>query len=148
MNKCISERLVAMPEYVAQCCPVLCLVHLRRICICLWPHIVFSIAFEFALVCVVVYFFLYLYLYLFLFLLDPSPIICYPCQWLTQLTDSCLVNLINVTLACEDTYSKLVEVVTVLMLMMRIMLATVCCSFGNWGLVIKLSFWSDFEQKV
>ena len=30
-----------------------------------------------------------------------------------SLTDSCLVNLIDVTLACEDTYSKLVEVVTV-----------------------------------
>ena len=29
-----------------------------------------------------------------------------------SLTDSCLVNLIDVTLACEDTYSKL-EVVTV-----------------------------------
>ena len=27
-------------------------------------------------------------------------------------TDSCLVNLINVTLAGEDAYSKLVEVVT------------------------------------
>ena len=30
-----------------------------------------------------------------------------------SLTDSCLVNLIDVTLACEDTYLKLVEVVTV-----------------------------------
>ena len=30
-----------------------------------------------------------------------------------SLTDCCLVNLINVTLACEDTNSKLVEVVTV-----------------------------------
>ena len=29
------------------------------------------------------------------------------------LTDSCLVNLIDVTLACEDDNSKLVEVVTV-----------------------------------
>ena len=28
-------------------------------------------------------------------------------------TDSCLVNLIDVTLACEDDNSKLVEVVTV-----------------------------------
>ena len=32
---------------------------------------------------------------------------------LTILTHSCLVNLINVTLACEDANSKLVEVVTV-----------------------------------
>ena len=29
-----------------------------------------------------------------------------------SLTDSCLVNLIDVTLACEDSNSKLVEVVT------------------------------------
>ena len=30
-----------------------------------------------------------------------------------SLTDSCLVNLIDVTLACEDANSKLVEVVTI-----------------------------------
>ena len=30
-----------------------------------------------------------------------------------SLTNSCLVNLIDVTLACEDAISKLVEVVTV-----------------------------------
>ena len=30
-----------------------------------------------------------------------------------SLTHSCLVNLIDVTLACKDAYSKLVEVVTV-----------------------------------
>ena len=29
------------------------------------------------------------------------------------MTHSCLVNLIDVTLTCEDAYSKLVEVVTV-----------------------------------
>ena len=35
-------------------------------------------------------------------------------NWLTNwLTDSCLVNLINVSLVCEDGNSKLVEVVTV-----------------------------------
>ena len=35
-------------------------------------------------------------------------------DWLTHsLTHSCLVNLIDVTLACEDAYSKPVEVVTV-----------------------------------
>ena len=34
--------------------------------------------------------------------------------WLTDsLTDSCLVNFIDLTLACEDNYSKLVELVTV-----------------------------------
>ena len=46
--------------------------------------------------------------------MDPSPIIGYACQSLTHsLTNSCLVNLIDVTLACEDANSKLVEVVTV-----------------------------------
>ena len=48
------------------------------------------------------------------FLSDPSPIIGNACHSLTDsLTDSCLVNLIDVTLACEDANSKLVEVVTV-----------------------------------
>ena len=49
---------------------------------------------------------------------DPSPIIGYACQWLPNslthwLTHCCLVNLIDVTLACEDTNSKLVDIVTV-----------------------------------
>ena len=43
------------------------------------------------------------------FLSDPSPIIVYP----HSLTNCCLVNLLDVTLVCEDAYSKLVEVVTV-----------------------------------
>ena len=48
------------------------------------------------------------------FLSDPSPIIGNPCQWLSNwLTSWCLVDLIVVTLACEDANSKLVEVVTV-----------------------------------
>ena len=47
---------------------------------------------------------------LYQFLSDPSPIIVYPCH---SLTHSCLVNLIDVTLACEDANSKLVEVVSV-----------------------------------
>ena len=48
------------------------------------------------------------------FLSDPSPIIVYPCHSLTHsLTTSCLVNLIDVTLVCQDANSKLVEVVTV-----------------------------------
>ena len=46
---------------------------------------------------------------------DPSPIIGYACHSLTDsITDSCLVNLIDVTLAFEDAYSKLVEAVTVM----------------------------------
>ena len=52
------------------------------------------------------------------FLADLSPIIGIPCHSLTDwLTDwlnfSCLVDLIYVTLACEDANSKLVEVVTI-----------------------------------
>ena len=48
------------------------------------------------------------------FLSDPSPIIGYACHSLTNwLTHCCLVNLIDVTLRCEDANSKLVEVVTV-----------------------------------
>ena len=46
--------------------------------------------------------------------IDPSPIIGNACHSLTNsLTHSRLVNLIDVTLACEDANSKLVEVVTV-----------------------------------
>ena len=44
--------------------------------------------------------------------MEPSPIIV--TNLLTHsLTNCLLVNLIDVTLACEDAYSKLVEVVTV-----------------------------------
>ena len=49
-----------------------------------------------------------------IFLSDPSPIIGYACHSLTpSLTHCCLVNLIDVTLACEVDNLKLVEVVTV-----------------------------------
>ena len=48
------------------------------------------------------------------YLSDPSPIIGYACHSLTHwLTDCRLVSSIDVTLACKDAYSKLVEVVTV-----------------------------------
>ena len=51
---------------------------------------------------------------MFVFLSDPSPIIGNACQWLTHwLTNWLLVNLIDVTLVCEDGNSKLVEVVNV-----------------------------------
>ena len=58
----------------------------------------------------------YILLSCFYFLSDPSPIIGYACHSLTHsLTDSLtpyrLVNFIDVTLACEDADSKLVEVV-------------------------------------
>ena len=67
-----------------------------------------------------------------------------------SLTDCRLVNLIHVTLACEDAYSKIVEVVTVPDVddENRVKLATVCYRFGSRGLVIKQNFCSDFQHKV
>ena len=54
-----------------------------------------------------------------------------------SLTDSCLVNLIDVTVACEDSNSKLVHVVTV----------ADEYRVGK-NLVKKLNFCSDFEHKL
>ena len=65
-----------------------------------------------------------------------------------SLTDSCLVNLIDVTLACEDFNSKLGEVVTLADVSDEDRVGNSCCRFGSWGLVIKLNFCSDFEHKV
>ena len=51
-----------------------------------------------------------------------------------SLTHSLLFrNLIDVTLACEDAYSKLVEVVNLADVsdVMRIVLATIYCRFGS-----------------
>ena len=45
--------------------------------------------------------------------IGPESDHCFPLSLSNSLTDSCLVNLIDVTLACEDANSKLVEVVTV-----------------------------------
>ena len=68
---------------------------------------------------------------------------------LTQsLTHCCLVNLIDVTLACEDDNSNLLRLFLLFMLMMRNVLTTVWCRCGRWSLVIELSFCSDFEHKV
>ena len=47
-----------------------------------------------------------------------------------SLTDSLPFSKIDVTLACEDAYSKLVEVVTVADVT-RIVLATICGRFGS-----------------
>ena len=66
-------------------------------------------------------------------------------HWLSH---SCLVNLIDVTLACEDDNSNLLRLFLLFMLMMRNVLTTVWCRCGRWSLVIKLSFCSDFEDKV
>ena len=56
-----------------------------------------------------------------------------------SLTNSCLVNLIDVTLACEDTNSKLVEIVT---------LADVDTEdhVGNSLLIWELEFVQHFEE--
>ena len=64
-----------------------------------------------------------------LFLSDPTPIIAMlVTHSLTDtLTHCCLVNLIDVTLACEDLTQNLLRLLLLLMLAMRIMLATVCC---------------------
>ena len=43
---------------------------------------------------------------------------------------------------------NLLGLLLLLMFVMWIMLATVCCRFGSWGMVIKLNFCSDFEYKV
>ena len=68
-----------------------------------------------------------------LFLSDPTPIIAMlVTHSLTDtLTHCCLVNLIDVTLACEDLTQNLLRLLLLLMLAMRIMLATVCCRFGS-----------------
>ena len=81
---------------------------------------------------------------------------------LDDVTDSRLVNMIDVTLACEDACSKLVEVVTVAKMMMRIMLASLLqiwkLRFGHkakllfrllaQGLVKKLKLKLKFGQSV
>ena len=41
----------------------------------------------------------------------------------------------------------LLRLLLLLMLIVRIMLATVCYRFGSWRLVLKLNFFSDFEHK-
>ena len=58
------------------------------------------------------------------------------------LTHSRLENLIDVKMPTQN----LLKLLLLLMLVMRIVLATVCCRFGSWGLVIKLNFCSDFEH--
>ena len=44
--------------------------------------------------------------------IGPESDHCSPLSLTDSLTHSCLVDLIDVTLACKDAYSKLVEVVT------------------------------------
>ena len=65
-----------------------------------------------------------------------------------SLTPCRLVNLIDVTLVCEDANSKLVEVATVADVELRNVLTMVWCRFGSWSLVIKSFFCPDLEHKV
>ena len=86
------------------------------------------------------------------------------CQW-HYTTNTCVVfiyicrirvrwlaNLVSNWLTRSVTFSKLdpslLMLLLLLTLIMRIVLATVCCRFGSWGLVIKLKSCSDFELKV
>ena len=61
------------------------------------------------------------------------------CEWFQLLDD--VAKAIE---SCEN----LLRLLLFLMLVMRIVLSTVCCRFGSWGLVKKLNFYSDFEHKV
>ena len=61
------------------------------------------------------------------FLSDPSLIIGNAHSLNNSLTHCCLVDLIDVTLACEDANLKLVEVVTVANVDDGNRVATVCC---------------------
>ena len=86
-------------------------------------------------------------IHLFDFLSDPSPIIGNACHSLTDcLTNSCLVNLIDVTLACEDANSKLVEVVNVADVDNEDRVGNSLLQIWKPRFVIKLSFCSDFEH--
>ena len=60
-------------------------------------------------------------------------------DWLTH---SCLVNLM------WPWRGKMLRLLLLLMLVMRIVLATVCSRFGSWGSVIKHNFCLDFEHKI
>ena len=63
-------------------------------------------------------------------------------NWLTHWLTPVLVNLIDVTLVCEDGNLRLIEVLLLLKLMMRSMPTTVWYKFGRSTLVIKLSYCS------
>ena len=70
--------------------------------------------------------------------------LCEPGMWRWQLKTcwSLLTDLIDVPT------QNLLRLALLLMLMMKIVLATVCCILGSWGLVIKPNFCSDFQHKV
>ena len=66
-------------------------------------------------------------------------------NWLTNwLTHSCLVNLIDVSLACEDGNSKLVEVVTVVNIDDEKRFDDSCMQIWKLKFGLKAKFCSDF----
>ena len=65
-----------------------------------------------------------------------------------SLTDSCLVNLIDVTLACEDANSKLVEVVTVADVDSEDHVGNSLLQICELTFGPKAKLLSDFEHKV
>ena len=65
-----------------------------------------------------------------------------------SLTHCCLVNLIDVTLACEDTYSKLVEVVTVADVSDEDRVGNSLLQIWKLRFGHKENFCSDLEHKV
>ena len=78
------------------------------------------------------------------FLTDPSPIIGYPCQWLT---DSLLFDIIDVPLAFEDINAKLLDVVSVANVDAK---EGVDDRFWTWTFVkiLKVRFFQDFEKQI
>ena len=69
-------------------------------------------------------------LYILAFLSDPSPIIGYPCQWLTNsLTDSLLFSRPDLwPWRVKMTTQNLLKLLLLLMLTLKIVLTTYCCS--------------------
>ena len=70
-----------------------------------------------------------------------------------SLTNSCLVDFTDMTLAFEDANSKLLEVVSVAdvqLLMVRNVLTTVWSRFWSWGLVgiLNLNFGHDIDAET
>ena len=81
--------------------------------------------------------------------LGPASDHCLPLSLTHSLTHSVLFSKLD---RCDPGKVKmptqnLLRLFLLLMLMMRIMLATVCYRFGSWRLVLKLNFCSDFEHK-
>ena len=84
------------------------------------------------------------------FFIRPKSDHCLPVSLTDWLTDS-LTNVFETWLIwpwrVKMPTQNLLMLLLFLILMMWIVLAAVCCSFGSWGLVIKLNFFSsDFEH--